>query len=113
MKAVRQIILSMAALAIVGPCLAADISLSMDSRTNSITLTNLLQQPVHVMGLGSNAAYLGVSMDLPAGGSGSIKYTGTLPVLSFARCLGTPEGGALINRTPSKEGFYDLSLSVQ
>ena len=86
--------------------------MSVDPNNGTFTLTNTLGQAVHVISLGSKSAYLGLSLDLSAGGSHSVKYRGALPVLDFARCL-SPNGVKLTDRTPSKQGYYDLSLSTR
>ncbi len=113
MKVIKQALLSfIAGFAITASSMAADINLSVDPNNDTFTLTNTLRQAVHVISLGSNSTYLGLSLDLSAGGSRTVKYHGALPVLDFARCL-SPDGVKLTDRTPSKQGYYDLSLSIQ
>lgn len=113
MKAIKQSALSLlAAFALAAPSLAADINASVDTARKTLTLTSTLQQAVHVQGLGSSSTYIGMSLDLPAGGSRTVRYRSALPALDFARCIPT-NGAKLADRTPSEQGFYDLSLSVQ
>lgn len=113
MKAIKPSVLSLlAAFALATPSLAADINASVDTAAKTLTLTNTLSQAVHVQGLGSSSAYIGMSLTLPAGGSRTVRYRSALPALDFARCLPV-NGVKLADRTPAEQGFYDLSLSVQ
>lgn len=113
MKVIKQSVLSLAAaLVIAAPSLAADINVSVDQNQGTLTLTNALQQAVHVMSLGSGPASVGMSVDLPAGESRTVKYRGALPAVAFARCL-SAQGVKLTDRTPTAQGFYNLSVSIR
>lgn len=114
MKPMKQIVMPLlAALAVAMPAFGADIQLSVDAASNTITLTNNLPQAVHIAALGSSAGFVGVSADLPAGGSATIANRAPLPVVAVARAFPLGKGAKLADRVPDKSGLYELSVAVR
>lgn len=113
MKIFRIVLLAaVAGLCYAATALAADIEITVDSASKTMTLTSLLGTQVHVMGLVSPNGYHGTSVELPAQGSATVPLVGNLPLgIDSARCSGGPEG--IPGLTPTAEGFYLVSAEVR
>lgn len=111
MKAIQKSILSLATtLLLATPALAGDIVLK--PGVNSIALTNNLAQAVYVSALVTATDYIGMTMQLGAGKTGTVMFSGPVPTSLTAHAF--PENGQpLAGHTPSPQGFYVLSVSVE
>lgn len=111
MKAIQLSARSLAmALFLATPALAADLTLTPGA--NSIALTNNLPQAVYVSALVSASEYIGMTLPLGAGKTETVGFSGPVPTTLTAHAF--PENGQPIaGHTPSPQGFYVLSVSVQ
>jgi len=111
MKAIQKSLLSLAAtLLLATPGLANDIALK--AGTNDITLTNNLTQAVYVVALVSDTDYIALNVQLGAGKSKKVKFSNPVPAPLRAHAF--PVGKEpLAGHTPSPQGFYELTISVQ
>lgn len=111
MKAIQKSFLSLAAtLLLATPGLASDIGLS--AGTDNITLTNNLTQAVYVAALVSDTDYIALNVQLGAGKARKVKFSGPVPAPLRAHVF--PVGKKPLDGfTPSPQGFYELTVSVQ
>lgn len=111
MKAIHKTLFSLAtALLLAVPAVAADITLKVGAN-NQLTLTNNLAQTVYLKALVSDSESMPILMQLDAGRSEVLLFSGAVPFSLSARGLAV--NGALDGHTPTSEGYYDLSVSIE
>lgn len=98
------------------PVGAAELNMRVDPVMNTVTVQNLLAQPIYLVSVVSGQVYLPLNAELASGGIATVKFTGEFPAtVDFANCFsaGPDAQAGLAGFQPGPTGTYQLSVQLQ
>lgn len=98
------------------PASAAELNMSVNAVEKTVTVQNLLAQPIYLVSVVGGTTYLPLNAELASGGTATVPFTGDFPAtVDFANCFPTgPDAQAgIAGFNPGPTGTYQLTVDLQ